>query len=245
MSDDEGDGVPGADPDPDADAERAGPNADGGSDPGDDTAAPESDGSRADDAEPANDGSRTDDAGRDDDAERPAAGAGDGGSAPGTAPWMASGAAAAEETTLEDIAAEEEVPEGTPSIGYLPSLPEPFVALGAGCLAAATLVSAGTFGFVIRMRVTGNVRGLMPWEVTLAAILMGVSTVFLAGGTYFARKRIRWTLTMLAALVGSFAILTIPFTAVAVVCIGLTRVHFTAPFVGDAPTDAEASGAEE
>ncbi|MFB6281692.1 MAG: hypothetical protein ABEH40_06715 [Haloferacaceae archaeon] len=177
--------------------------------------------------------------------------AGDAGSAPGTAPWMASGAAAAEETTLEDIAAEEEVPEGTPSIGYLPSLPEPFVSLGAGCLAAATLLSFGTFGFVIWMRVTGNVRDLMPWEVTLAAILMAVSTVFLAGGTYFARKRVRWTLTMLAALVGSFAILTIPFTVVAVVCIGLGRVHFTQPFVGGGPPDtdgtdgADGAGAEE
>ncbi|MFB6302655.1 MAG: hypothetical protein ABEH78_07325 [Haloferacaceae archaeon] len=170
--------------------------------------------------------------------------------ATGTAPWMTTGASATEETTLEDIAAEEEVPEGTPSIGYLPSLPEAFVSLGAGCLAAATLLSFGTFLFVIWMRVTGNVRDLMPWEVTLAAILMAVSTVFLAGGTYFALKRIRWTLTMLAALVGSFAILTIPFTVVAVICIGLTRVHFTAPFVGDVPgeageADAEGSGVED
>lgn len=166
------------------------------------------------------------------------------GSADGeTAPWMTAGTGA-EEPTLADIAAEEEKPEGTPSIGYLPSLPETFVTLGAGCLATASLLSLVAFGFVLWMRTTGNVRELLPWELTLAAILMGFSTVMLAAGSYFALKRIRWTLTMLAAMVGSFAIVTIPFTAVAVFCIGLSRVHFTQPFVGDVSPDAGGPGAE-
>ncbi|MFB6080706.1 MAG: hypothetical protein ABEJ81_06900 [Haloferacaceae archaeon] len=160
-----------------------------------------------------------------------------------TAPWTTAGVG--EEPTLSDIAAEEEKPEGTPSTGYLPNLPDVFVTFGAGSLATAVLLSLAGFGFVLWMTFTGNVRDLLPYQMTLAAILMGFATAILAGGSYFATKRIHWTLTMLAALVGSFAVVTIPFTAVAVVCIGLGRVHFTTPFVGDVSPTADEPNADE
>lgn len=147
-----------------------------------------------------------------------------------TAPWMTTNLGGGENTTLAEIAAEEPEPDRS-EVGYLPHLPDIFVTLGAGCLATASMLTLVAFGYVIWMIQTGNIRGLFPYQVTLAAVQMGFATLLLAAASYFAVKRTRWTFVMLAALVGSFAVLTVPFTAVAVVTIGLGRIHFRAPFI--------------
>ncbi|MFB6160231.1 MAG: hypothetical protein ABEJ61_03535 [Haloferacaceae archaeon] len=155
-----------------------------------------------------------------------------------TAPWMTTDLGGGENTTLAEIAEEEPEPDRS-EVGYLPHLPDIFVTLGAGCLATSSMITLVAFGYVIWMMQTGNVGDLFPYQVTLAAIQMGFATLLLASGSYFAVKRTRWTFVMLAALVGSFAVLTIPFTAVAVVTIGLGRIHFRAPFIDSRPTSDE------
>lgn len=147
-----------------------------------------------------------------------------------TAPWMTTDLGGGENTTLADIAEEEPEPDRS-DVGYLPHLPETFVTLGAGCLATSAMITLLAFGYVVWMMRTGNTGGLLPYQVTLAAIQMGFATLILAAGSYFAVKRVRWTFVMLAALVGSFAVLTLPLTAIAVLTIGLGRIHFRAPFI--------------
>lgn len=128
-------------------------------------------------------------------------------------------------------AAEGDAEEEDASTGYLPTLPETFVTLGAGCLATATMLTALAFGYVLWMIATGTTRTLAGYQVYLAAGQMAFATALLGVGAYSALKRIRWTLVVVAALLGSFAFITIPFTAVAVVCIGLGREHFSANLV--------------
>lgn len=170
----------------------------------------------------------------DDEADTEASGDADGSTgsttSTSTAPWMTTELGGGENTTLADIAAEEPEPDRS-EVGYLPHLPDIFVTLGAGCLATASMLTLVAFGYVLWMMETGNVGDLFPYQVTLAAIQMGFATLLLASASYFAVKRTRWTFVMLAALVGSFAVLTVPFTVVAVVTIGLGRIHFRAPFI--------------
>lgn len=117
------------------------------------------------------------------------------------------------------------------SLGILPSVPNTVVTFGAGCLATATLLTLLAFLYVTWMFITGNSRGLADYQVILAIIQMGFATALLGAGTYSALKRIRWTLVMLAAIMGSFAVITIPFTALAVVSIGLGKIHFSANII--------------
>lgn len=124
-----------------------------------------------------------------------------------------------------EVDPDDEAPGEKP--GYLPTLPETFVTLGAGCLATAALLTTVAFSYVVWMAVSGNTRGLADYQVILAGLQMAFATVLLVVGTHSALKRVRWTLAMLAAIMGSFAVITIPFTVVAVVCIGLGRYHFS------------------
>ena len=137
------------------------------------------------------------------------------------------------ETTDDADPADSKGGDGTErrSIGLLPTVPNTVVTFGAGCLATATLLTLVAFLYVCWMKITGNSRGLADYEVTLAMVQMGFATALLAAGTYSAVRRVRWTLAMLAAIMGSFAVITIPFTVLAVICIGLGKLHFSANLI--------------
>lgn len=156
----------------------------------------------------------------------------DDGSGGGSVPWVGSDIGGDEDQSgLADVVKDEESPDERRSLGILPSVPNTFVTLGAGCLATASLLTFAAFLFVTWMLWTGNTRSLAPYQLGLAAMQMGFATVFLAVGSYFGMKRVRWTIVMLAALIGSFAVLTIPFTLIAIITIGLGRIHFSASFL--------------
>lgn len=108
----------------------------------------------------------------------------------------------------------------------LARVPEWVVALGAGALLASALVTFGLAVFAGYSLAAGRFYGYQPWQIGLATMQFGAATVFQAAGVYFARKRVRWMLVMLAAILGSLTFVALPFTLVALVCIGLGKYHF-------------------
>lgn len=108
----------------------------------------------------------------------------------------------------------------------LAGVPEWVVALGAGSLLASTLITLGAAAFAGYSITAGQFYGYQPWQLGLATFQFSAATVFQAAGVYFARKRIRWLLVMLAAILGSLTFIALPFTVVALVCIGLGKYHF-------------------
>lgn len=108
----------------------------------------------------------------------------------------------------------------------LARVPEWVVALGAGSLLASTLVTLGATAFVGYGFATGQFFGYQPYQIGLATMQFTGATIFQAFGVYFARKRVRWLLVMLAAILGSLTFIALPFTVVALVCIGLGKYHF-------------------
>lgn len=113
-----------------------------------------------------------------------------------------------------------------PGGGVLASVPEWVVPLGAGGLLAAALITAGMAAFVAYLLVTGQTLDFPRYQLMLGLFQFSVLTLFQAVGIYLARKRMRWTVTMVAAIMGATALLTIPFSVLAVVCLGLGRHHF-------------------
>lgn len=137
-----------------------------------------------------------------------------------------------EETTEpedEEPAAEEAEPEPEEEEepeGYLSVIPEWFVPLGAGCLFTSTLITAGMGVLVGYLLATGQALEFARYKLVLGLLQFGALTVLQGVGVYLARKRMRWMVTMIAAILGSTALVTLPFSIPAVVLLGLTRHHF-------------------
>lgn len=109
----------------------------------------------------------------------------------------------------------------------LAGIPEWVIPLGAGCLLASTLLVLGATAFTAYSLANGRYYGYAGWELGLATFQFSLATVLQAVGVYFARKRVRWMIVMLAAIIGTLTIIAIPFTLVAIVCLGLGKYHFT------------------
>jgi hypothetical protein len=110
----------------------------------------------------------------------------------------------------------------------LARVPEWIVALGAGSLAAATLVTFVAALFMGYSFATSQWYGYQPYQIGFATLQFTGVTVFQAAGTHFARERTRWMWVMLAAIAGSLTLIVLPFTVVALFCIGLGKYHFSA-----------------
>lgn len=109
---------------------------------------------------------------------------------------------------------------------FLARIPEWVVPLGAGCLAAATgitLVGALYGWYAV---VTGQTLGYPQFYIILAAAEFSFVTVLQAVGTHYARQRIKWMWTMLAAIFGAFTFVVVPLSIVAVLCLGSGKYHF-------------------
>lgn len=100
------------------------------------------------------------------------------------------------------------------------------VPLGAGSLFTATLVTFAGFLFVAYGLATGTYFGFQPYELQLAAFQFVLATAAQAAGVYFALGRVRWTFVMVATVLGALAFITVPFSAIAFVCLGLGKYHF-------------------
>lgn len=109
----------------------------------------------------------------------------------------------------------------------LARVPEWVVALGAGTLATATLVTGVAAVFMAYSFVTGQWYGFRPYQIGFATLQFTGVTVFQAAGTYFARQRTRWMWVMLAAIAGSLTLIVLPFTVITLCCIGLGKYHFS------------------
>lgn len=121
----------------------------------------------------------------------------------------------------------EEEPEEEPAgSGLLGRVPEWVVALGAGCLLAATLITAFMAVFVSYLLVTDQLFGFARSRLMLGLVQFVVLTITQAVGVYLARKRMRWMFTMIFAIMGATALLTLPFSIPAVALLWLGKRHF-------------------
>jgi hypothetical protein len=109
----------------------------------------------------------------------------------------------------------------------LTRVPEWVVALGAGSLATATLLTSVAALFMGYSFVTSQWYGYQPYQIGFATLEFTLVTVFQAAGTYYARDRTRWMWVMLAAIAGSLTLIVLPFTIVTLFCIGLGKYHFS------------------
>jgi hypothetical protein len=109
----------------------------------------------------------------------------------------------------------------------LARVPEWVVALGAGTLATATLVTCVAALFMAYSFVTSQWYGYQPYQIAFATLQFTGVTIFQAVGTYFARDRTRWMWVMLSAIAGSLTLIVLPFTVVTLFCIGLGKYHFS------------------
>lgn len=111
--------------------------------------------------------------------------------------------------------------------GVLAHVPEEVVPLGAGCLAAATGITlvGALFGWYAIL--TGRTFGYSPFYVWTAAFEFTAVSAVHAVGTYYARRRIKWMWTMLAAILGMFTFVVIPLNLCALLCLGLGKYHFS------------------
>jgi hypothetical protein len=111
--------------------------------------------------------------------------------------------------------------------GLLARVPEEIVPLGAGCLAAATGITliGALFGWYAIL--TGRMFGYESFYVWTAAFEFTAVTGVQAVGTFYARRRIKWMWTMLAAIIGMFTFIVIPLSVGALICLGLGKYHFS------------------
>lgn len=144
----------------------------------------------------------------------------------------------ADREAVEDRA-DQHVPEEDDRL--LARVPEWVVSLGAGSLLTATLITLAGTVFLWSAVADGRWYGYQPYKIVLAGLQFTMVTVFQAVGVYFARKRIKWMWVMLAAVAGSLTFVALPFTAVALVCVGLGKYHFTL----DTPVSLIRGGDEE
>ncbi|SHG41053.1 hypothetical protein [Halobaculum gomorrense] len=114
-------------------------------------------------------------------------------------------------------------PESVPVLARVPEWP---VTLGAGCLAAAALVTVAGAAFFGYAFLTEAAVGIAPSRLALATVQFGVVSVLLGLGTRFARQRRRWLFVMIAGAAGLLTIVAAPLALVAIVTIGLGRYHF-------------------
>ncbi|WP_458189023.1 hypothetical protein [Haladaptatus sp. NG-WS-4] len=121
--------------------------------------------------------------------------------------------------------ADQHVPEEDTHL--LARVPGWVVALGAGSLMTATLITLVGTVFLWYSVSQGLFYGYEPYEIVLAGVQFTGVTAFQAIGVHWARQRVRWMWVMLAAIAGSLTFVALPFTAVALVCIGLGKYHFT------------------
>lgn len=110
----------------------------------------------------------------------------------------------------------------------LARVPEWVVALGAGALATSTLITCVAALFMGYSVATGQWYGYQPYQIGFATLQFTAVTIFQAAGTYYARDRTRWMWVMLSAIAGSLTLIVLPFTVVALFCIGLGKYHFSA-----------------
>jgi hypothetical protein len=129
-----------------------------------------------------------------------------------------------ERGAVED-AADQHVPEEDERL--LARVPEWVVALGAGSLFTATLLTLAGTVFLWYSVANGRWYGYEPYKVVLLAVQFTAVTGFQALGVRWARKRVRWMWVMLAGVGGSLTFVALPFTAVALVCVWLGKYHFT------------------
>ena len=111
--------------------------------------------------------------------------------------------------------------------GLLARIPEWVVALGAGTLATSTLLTCAAALFMGYSVVTSQWYGFQPYQIWFATLQFTAVTIFQAAGTYYARDRTRWMWVMLSAIAGSLTLIVLPFTVVALFCIGLGKYHFS------------------
>lgn len=126
----------------------------------------------------------------------------------------------------EDDAGEADMDQTVVRQPILARVPEWVVPLGAGALFASTLITFGATIFAAYSLMIGQYYGFEPHQIGLASLQFTLATVLQAAGVYFARKRVRWMIVMLAAILGSLTFLALPFSLVALVCIGVGRYHF-------------------
>ena len=124
-----------------------------------------------------------------------------------------------EPTSTDQHAAEDD--------GVLARVPEWVVALGAGSLATATLMTFVAALFMGYSFATGQWYGFQPYQIGFATLQFAAVTVFQAAGIHYARERTRWMWVMLAAIAGSLTLVVLPFTVLALCCIGLGKHHFS------------------
>ncbi|PSP45134.1 hypothetical protein BRC68_00045 [Halobacteriales archaeon QH_6_64_20] len=108
----------------------------------------------------------------------------------------------------------------------LARVPGGVVAFGAGSLATATLLTLAGGGFVLYSIAAGRFYGYQPYQLYLAAFQFAVATVAQSLGVYFARQRVRWTWVMLGAALGTLTFVALPFSVLALACLGVGKYHF-------------------
>lgn len=109
----------------------------------------------------------------------------------------------------------------------LARVPEWVVALGAGSLFTATLVTLVGMVFLWYSVFQRRFYGFEPYKVVLLAVQFTGVTVFQALGVRWGRHRIRWMWVMLSAIAGALTFVALPFSAIAVLCVGVGKYHFT------------------
>lgn len=109
----------------------------------------------------------------------------------------------------------------------LARVPESVVPLGAGSLATATLLTLAGTGFIAYSVFVGEFYGYRPYQIYLAGFQFTVATIAQLSGVYFARQRVRWTLVMIAGALGTLTFVALPFSLLALVCLGLGKHHFS------------------
>lgn len=114
----------------------------------------------------------------------------------------------------------------------LARIPEAAVSLGAGFLFASSLISLLLTAIVGYSVIVGEYPGALQQlrSSGVPPILVGVQTFFVTAfqaiGTYFALKRTHWGTVLLACLLGSLLLITIPFILPAFVLLSLGKRHF-------------------
>ena len=118
----------------------------------------------------------------------------------------------------------------------LAAAPEWFVTLGSGSLATATLIALAATLYVGYAFSQGDYFGYSRTSIMVAGLQLAFATVVQAAAVYFAWHRRHWTFVMLACLLGSILIVTLPFTATAFFTLGLSQRQFRTTswgFLGD------------
>jgi hypothetical protein len=129
------------------------------------------------------------------------------------------------EGTAEPDRADQHVPEEETHL--LARVPSWVVPLGAGSLFTATLITLAGTVFLWYSISQGQYYGYERYQLALAGLQFTGVTAFQALGVHWARQRVRWMWVMLAATAGSLTFIALPFTVVAIACLGLGKYHFT------------------